>query len=391
MTFPCRQWRNAAQVIRGWAFALWLVLVRPEAARAEDVVACKYQDYQESGGRIAVRVQSALVEKSLGARSLLKLQGTIDTITGATPNGRPATTPDGPVPLSRMEEERKAWTAELGRQFGDHNLTVGYAVSREGDYISRGWSLGSKSDFNRKNTTLMLGVAGSDDEVFVHFQVPWMKKRTRDVIAGVSQLLDAETAVTFNVSYSQSEGYLSDPYKLVQRRVEIIPGLFLLRTFAENRPNERSRWTGWAGLNRAVPRLNGALDLGARFTTDDFGLTTQTVGLEWFQKLGRRVVLRPMFRYFRQSAADFYHVTLDGTSILPTSIPSGLFPYYSADYRLSRLQSRSWGLKAVVNLTDDLQVDAAWERFEMSGRDGETSRQAYPSADIATVGLRLGF
>ena len=46
----------------------------------------------------------------------------------------------------------------------------------------------------------------------------------------------------------------------MQRRIEIVPGLFLLRTFAENRPNERSRWTGWAGLNRAVPRLGGAFN-----------------------------------------------------------------------------------------------------------------------------------
>ena len=52
------------------------------------------------------------------------------------------------------------------------------------------------------------------------------------------------------------------------------------------------------------------------------------------------------FAGIAQSAADFYYVTLDGTDIDPQEIPSGLAPYYSADYQdfgIRRLDLRAQG------------------------------------------------
>ena len=69
---------------------LLLTLASPRSARAEDAVRYKYQDYRESGGRIAVRVNGAVVEKDFGPDTHLKLEGVTDGIAGATPNGQPA-------------------------------------------------------------------------------------------------------------------------------------------------------------------------------------------------------------------------------------------------------------------------------------------------------------
>lgn len=387
MTLPPSQSPYAER----WLLIALIGLGQLRQARAEDAISYKYQDYRESAGRIAVQVHSAMVEKEFGPALQLRLTGVIDAIAGATPTGQPAPTTDGQVPLSHLEEKRKAWSLDFTRQFTGFRLTAGAANSRESDYVSNGWSLNAQAELNAKNTTVLLGVAGMDDEIKVFFQQPPATKHTVEVIAGVNQLLDPRTAVTFNLTCSRSAGFLSDPYKLVQKRVEVFPGVFLLRTFGENRPDLRTKWIALAALNRAYSQVNGAIDVSYRFHRDDHGLSSHTVNLEWYQKIGAKFILRPGLRYFSQEAADYYLISLTGTPITPTARPSGKAPYYSADYRLSALRSLNYGLKAVWTLNDAWQIDAALERYEIQSRDTITAASAYPRADIITAGIRFAF
>jgi len=366
-------------------------LVPLRYARAEDTISYKYQDYQEADGRIGVQVHSALLEKSIGATMNVKVTGIMDTIAGATPTGEPATTLGGQVPLSQLEEERKAWTLDFSKQIANLKITLGAANSREGDYVSHGWSVNGQADFNQKQTTVALGLASSGDDVRVFFQSPWERKEVVDVMAGVTQVIDARTLATFNLTYSESWGYLSDPYKLVEKRVEVVPGVFLRRTYSENRPDSRKKWIALAAINRAFPDQNGALDASYRFHTDDFGITSNTLNLEWYQKIGAQFVVRPSVRAMWQTAADFYYPTLTGTAITPTAVPTGKGQHYSSDYRLSSLRTFTYGLKFVWLVDDDWKVDGAVEKYDMSGRDGATSASAYPDATIITVGLSRAF
>jgi hypothetical protein len=366
-----------------------LAWLSPRAARAEDSVTYKYQDYRESGSRIAVQAQYGLVEKDLGPDLHFKLQGVIDAIAGATPNGDPPATPGGPVPLSTITDRRKSWNAELSRQFPGINVAVGYANSRESDYVSNGWSVNTLTDFHQKNTTLLLGAAGTDDDVTVRYLREVDKKRGLDLIAGVTQLLDPATAVTFNLGYGRSTGYLADPYRLVQQRTEVIPGIFLPRDYGENRPDERSKWTAYVALNRTIAGLNGAVEASYRFYHDTFGTSAHTVDLAWFQRIGEHLILRPGFRFYDQSAADFYVVTLNGASFTPTFRPNPAGPFYSADYRLSSFRSYNYGLKVIWTITAAWSLDAALEKYEMRGRDGVTSPSAYPTATISTFGVKF--
>lgn len=366
-----------------------LVLLQPRSGRAETVVAYKYQDYSEGGGRIGVEAQYGLVEQSLGADAKLKLTGVIDAIAGATPTGQPAETPDGQVPLAQLDDRRKAWTADISRQFGRINVAVGAANSRESDYVSTGLSLNTLTDFRDKNTTLLVGIAGTRDDVSVFFQSERADKRTFDAIVGVTQLLGPKASLSLNLSYGRSSGYLSDPYKIIQKSVEVAPGLFLPLTFAENRPDEREKWIGTATVNRTVDRLHGTLEASYRLYHDTFGTTSHTLSATWFQRLGARLVLAPSFRYYQQTAADFYRLTLDGTDIEPAHVPQPAGPFYSADYRLAKLRTWTYGVKLVWTPRDWLQLDAAYERYEMEGRDGFTFASAFPEADIITAGVRL--
>lgn len=378
--------------VRASALALLLAVLAPRVARAEEAIRYKYQDYRESGGRIAVRVNGAVIDKDFGQDTHLKLEGVTDAITGATPNGQPAPAGSDQVPLSDMHDRRKAWNGALSRQVDRVNVAVGFGVSRESDYVSRGWSLNTLTDFNQKNTTLLAGLAGTNDDVRVFHQADWAGKSSNDVIVGLTQLLDPRTSVTANVTWGTQRGYLADPYKLVQKNTEIFPGVSLPLTFAENRPGTREKWIMLGAVNRSFPALHGAAEASYRFYHDTYGTDAHTVDTAWFQHLGERVILRPGFRWHDQSAARFYHYDLDRTTLVPAygpPRPNG--PFYSSDYRLSALRTLTYGLKAIVNVTEALQFDAALERYDMRGRDGVTPQSAYCRATIVTVGGRFGW
>ena len=367
-----------------------LLLAAPRVARAEDGISYKYEDYREAGGRISVQTQSTHLEKNLGTDWRFKAEGVIDAIAGATPSGQPAPAGSDQVALTNLHERRKAWNAEIARQFSRVNLALGAANSRESDYVSTGWSLNTLTDFNQKNTTLLAGIAGTDDDIKVFFQPQITTKRTNDAILGITQLLDPRTSVTFNLSWSRATGYLADPYKLVLKNVEVLPGIFLRRSFGENRPGERNKWTALAAANRAFPEMNGALDASYRFYQDTFGTSAHTLDLTWLQRWGGHLVLSPHLRLYEQSAADFYYYRLDDAAVVPFSgVPRAQGPFYSSDYRLSALRSYTYGLKAIWMATDRLQIDMAVEAYDMRGRDGTTPQSAYCRATIVAGGIKL--
>ena len=377
---------------RAALFAALLACLAPRATRAEDAISYKYSDYREMGGRIVVHTQGAYIEKDLGTETKLKLEGILDSIAGATPTGQPARAGSDQVPLSRLSDRRKAWSGEVSHQFQRANVALGVSNSRESDYVSTGWVVNTVTDFNQKNTTLLLGVAGTDDKIKVFYQAPRADKNTNDVIVGLTQLLNPLTSVTCNLTWGRQRGYLSDPYKLVQKNSEIIPGVSLPLTFPENRPGEREKEIGLVAFNRSFPEARGSIDATYRYYRDTFGVRAYTVDLAWFQRVGEKLILRPGFRFYDQGAADFYHYTLDGTAVVPAPGPprrSG--PFYSSDYRLSALQTFSYGLKAIIHATSALQFDAAFERYDMRGTDRITPQSAYCRANIITLGGRFSW
>ena len=372
--------------------AVWLLLLGPRAARAEDSLSYKYEDYRESDGRIVVKTQNALVEQDIGTDMHLKVQGVIDAVAGATPNGQPA--PDGTdqVVLTQLHDRRKAWNTDFSYQFPVTKIDLGFANSRESDYTSNGWSLNTLTDFNQKNTTLLAGIAGTDDSVKVFYQPAWAKKRTNDVIFGMTQLLDPRTVFTFNLTWGHSSGFLSDQYKLVQKTIEVAPGVFLPFTFGENRPDHRNRWIAHAALNHSFRDLGGAIDASYRFYHDSYGTDAHTLDLKWLQRLGQNVILQPELRLYDQSTANFYYYKLDNTTIIPTAgPPHAQGPFYSSDYRLSSLRTTTYGLKVIWTVAPRLQVDAAYERYDMRGKDGVTPQSAYPHATLWTAGAKFSW
>lgn len=372
----------------GW---LGLLLQRPLTGQ-EESLSYKFQDYREEAGRVQVRSHYGLLQKELGSLGRVELMGLIDTISGASPTGEAPYQAGGPVPLgAAIEDERRAGSVEWSRAFGRFTLAPLFYYSEENDYVSNGYALNTTVDFNRKNTTLALGWAYSDDAVYSLAHGAWMDKRVTDLLAGLTQVLDPRTVLTVNLTYGRSRGYLSDPYKVISAEIELAPGLVLPQTPPENRPDHRSRWIVLTTLHRALPGLAAAVEGSYRYFEDDAGTDAHTFEVKWFQNLGERWILQPFARHYRQGAADFYRPTLVGTDVTWTYLPTGQAPYYSSDYRLSRFDSWNYGLKAVCHVTDRLDLDLTLERYEMSGRDDRTPASAFIEATLLTAGARLSF
>jgi len=395
-TFRNSSHERLGATLRGCYLTLILALCQPRAARAEDSITFKAQSWQEDDKRIRVDSQYAQLDADLGTSTHFKLMGLIDSIAGATPSGEKPLTVGGPTPLLPMEDRRKAWDAEFSHQFARVSVTGGFANSRESDYVSNGWSLNTVTDFNDKNTSLLVGYGRTDDKIN-EGKLGWTIKRPKtgnDFLIGVNQLIDPNTSVSANISYGQSRGFESDPYKIVSTTMwDLDPGFY--HTLPENRPMEKNKVSVFLAANRNYERFHGALDASYRYYHDTFGITSHTLSLLWIQKIGDNLILQPSIRFYRQSAADFYYTDLDASGVITSIDPvleetgTGKAPFYSADYRLSHMQTIDWGLKAIWKIKPWVSVDAAYNRYVSRGLDHKTPQDAFSQANVFTIGLKF--
>lgn len=371
------------------AATLALCLTRP-SSRGEDSIQYKFENYREEDGRITVETQSGQADEDIGALTHLTLTGTIDAVSGATPTGIPAPPGSNQVDLTEIHTRRKAWAGDLSRQVANVNIDLGFAESREPDYVSWGWSINTLSDFNEKNTTLRAGLAGTYDRVEVFFEPAYLPKHDHDAILGITQLLGPRTFVTLNLTWGRATGYLAEPHKFVEKNIEVVTNIFLHEDFGENSPDVRDKGSAFASVNHSFSSLNGALEGSYRFYADTFGITAHTVEARWLQNLGARFMLEPLVRLYEQGAAKFYYYDLNDTSIIPIHVPQvGEGPFYTSDFRLSSMVNYAYGLQAVWKASSWAQFDVAFEQYNMRGRDGVTPQSAYPRAGITTVGIKF--
>lgn len=381
----CRRYLQVA------VLAIGLFIAIPQGMAAEPFVSYKYQDYAETRDRIRVVSHHLMGHANLGASTQIQARALVDTITGATPNGQPAPEGSDQVVLSDLEDERYAFVADATHDFGNSRIMGELSYSTESDYDSIGIAGSFTQSFFQKNTEVQFGISYVDDDIQPTFFPEARRKISKDFLVGLTQLLGPNTTFTANLSYGTADGYLSDPYKLVQKSIELLPGLSLPLTFQENRPDSREKIIGYFGLAHYFEGIRGSVDASFRLYDDDHGIGSTTTEISWYQKFGEKLVVRPSFRFYRQSAADYYYYNLDFTPIIPVSDPDGSAPNYSSDYRVSYFDSVTLGLKAVYSISDRWAVDAMYERYEMIGRDGTTPDSAYPAANILTLGVRAWF
>lgn len=356
---------------------------------AEDEIAYKWQSYSEENGRIEVIAQYLGIKKSITPELAISITAVNDVITGATPVGSPEE--DGSITLSDIEDERNAGTVDLIWEKEDKAASLQYARSVESDYVSDGYAFTTTRYFNKKNIGVSGGLSYTNDTVSGAVLQEPQQKQSWDAYVGLNLVTTPLSTVTFNLSHGISDGYLNDPYKSILQNTEILPGLFLPLSYAENRPTHRSKYTFNINAKRYIDSVDASIDATYRYYTDNWGVDSHTLKLEWYQKFGDKFYLIPKLRFYRQDQADFYRVNLNGLDFTPQTDPDGTGILYSPDYRLAELKSTSVGAKLVYRLNELLSFDLEYERYKMSGLDSTTPAEAFPTANIATVGLLWNF
>ncbi len=173
----------------------------------------------------------------------------------------------------------------------------------------------------------------------------------------------------------------------------LLPDYFSV-TLPEQRPDSRFRQVGYLEGTRFIEKLNGAVNASYRFHHDDWEVTAHTISLEWRQKVGNWLTLSPLVRYHYQTAPDFYMTTVPGVPPEVVDFFPGAAvtpPYYSSDYRLSELQTFTFGFNATVLLWEHARIELGYKRYIMEGLDEITSPAQYPSANVFSAGLSLWF
>jgi hypothetical protein len=376
--------------------ATWLlVFALPQRSRAEDRVDYSYEDYAENDGRIHVATQGVYFESDI--KSWFSINGNFisDALSGATPSGAPPLPGTNVVDSPHMHDHRYAGSMSGSFKIASHTLTPQVSYSQEDDYRSVGISLNDAIDFNEKNTTFSWGLSHTFDQILPNppgedptITSPRNKNSTEGLL-GISQVLDQNTIIGGSLTLGYSDGYLSDPYKRVLFDDSPYNPGFPFTVYPENRPDYKFRQVAFLSLQHYFEPLNGAAEVTYRFYHDSFGISAHTASLQWNQKIGKHVILSPLFRYYTQTAASFYATHFPGDPANQSMFP--IPQYYSADYRLSALNSYTYGISLSVQLQKHVSLEIACKHYEIKGTDGVTAAAQYPTANTFSGTLSVWF
>ena len=215
--------------------------------------------YGEDNGRVEDVSLLASIRRAFDEDRSLNFSLTVDSLTGATPNGAvPANAPQtftgpsgggsytiapGEQPLdTTFLDTRIALSASWQQSLGNAmRWNVGFSSSDEYDYLHLGVDARLERDFNMRNTTAFIGVAYGQDEIKPvggtpigltpmagevededgddsgegRGRNPDDSKDVADLLIGVTQVLSRRSLLEVSYSYGQSDGYLTDPYKIL--------------------------------------------------------------------------------------------------------------------------------------------------------------------------------
>ncbi|MDE2561842.1 MAG: DUF3570 domain-containing protein [Sphingomonadales bacterium] len=368
--------------------------------------------YQEQGGRVRAIEPSTEFTANMLNGDTISGSLTFDSLTGATPNGAaPWTSPQTftsiqPAPSTQVTSTSAsgnrivttvpgtglvqstytvaANTLPMDAGFKDHRFagTLGYgalldpdtrlkfgcAASVERDYQSYSGNLGISRDLFGKNTTVSLAANLEWDKSKPYYGTPTGfqalnsqvtggndSKTVISVVAGVTQTLTRFWLTQLNYSYGSSKGYQTDPYKVLS---EVDGQLGTpLQYIYENRPRSRTRQSVYWGNKIALGPT--VADVSLRYYHDSWGIDSITAEASEQIPLGRNFYVEPLFRYYHQSAANFYVKYLISGAALPA--------YASADGRLSRFNATTLGVKAGVRLFEGTELYLDAEDYRQSG------------------------
>ena len=253
----------------------------------------------------------------------------------------------GEVPLDpNFEDSRLSMSMNYSWPLNrDVTTSIGGSYSRETDYRSIGVNGGLSIFLNQKNTQIGLFLGMESDEITPGGGTPLVfasmsdkqvtgsaeSKNIVDGLVSVTQVLNKRAVMQLNYSMSVSDGYHTDPYKIISLLDEQGDTEDYLY---ESRPEKRTKQSIYSALKYHM--FGDTVDISYRYMWDDWGVKSDTWDVKYRFNIDD-VYIQPHVRHYSQEATNFYVDSLLSTDVLPQ--------FASADYRLSALSSNTVGVK----------------------------------------------
>lgn len=360
--------------------------------------------------------------KTFADDEILSLKLTVDALTGASANGaiaqpnaqtftRPSgngqyVTPASEIPLDDTFHDTRVqlngqWTQPLAE-----NITgsIGGHFSKEYDYLSIGLNGNVAYDFNKKNSTLSMGLSYFQDEFSPEGGIPkpfssmlvgdsssaeWDTefaktrigdsddKSTADMLVGFTQVINRRMISAFNYSYSMVDGYLTDPFKVVS----VLNNEGTAQNYIyEKRPDSRVKQSTFmqAKYHFDDNLFNTVADVSYRYMWDDWGISSHTIDSRFTIPVGKTSYFEPHIRFYQQNSADFYKPYIIGEQ--------SPVRFVSADYRIGEMTAVTVGAKYGVVLNGGNEISFRLEYYrQMPTNAGFTDPSSLNGLDIYPV------
>lgn len=324
---------------------------------------------------------------------------------------------DGNKPASPFQASSGASSGDLWT-----NLTGTYAhssddrndiwnaklsVANEHDYFSLGLGGGYTKLFNEKNTEISLNanvyldtwkpiypielrksnlsqygiITGNTNynPIFTEFS----SKSRNSYSAGFSfsQILSKRLQGALMFDFVNQQGLLSMPFQRVYFNdvADSFIEDFQLADAIEQLPDNRTKLAVGGRLNYYINEIF-ALRTYYRYYSDDWGVNSNTASIEMPIKITAKFTLYPSYRYYDQTAADYF---------APYEQHISTEKYYTSDYDLSKYSADQYGFgitytdifaKAHINKFGLKSVDLKFNQYE---------RNTGLKASIVTAGLKF--
>jgi hypothetical protein len=341
--------------------ALSVALFAATISFTDDSVSLRTNFFSDNGGLVVQSPTFQLV-KEMARRTVLSLQYTLDRVNIPPYRGISAK----PLPLDGISgaskpvnatnpnasfiKNRNEFIATLDAT--SWNATTYYSL--ENDYIGRLLGVGMNRDYNQKNANLSLGLSYGYDTI-----KPIGKKATYTrtnilATAAVTQTFSTTAIMRFGVDISRIDGYQSNPYRTVN----------VGQYYPEQHPRHRTRASAYVKLNKHLNPANAALWTEYRLYGDDWGIISHTIGLQFYQNLSKRLLMRYRYRFYTQNSAYFWHKDYSLLARPPR--------FFTDDYKLEPFNSNLYGfqvsyhlagLRKSLSIFEHSTIDMKYERF----------------------------
>ena len=414
---------NALKALSAAALSLPGMLPTVQAAITTEApeIDFQYGHYVESENRVSVNVYQGSALLPIAQTAELSTNWGVDTWSGATPVlTMPASAAqvisgasgikgvDGTVTANNNDPAVQVMTGaspgetrygiDLSGSYYFENITLHATGGRseEPDYLSHAYHVGIDWELNQKLSTVSLGFGQDFDQIDPTTRSLQEERNNYHFQLGLTQILDKKSLFRVGLSYTDNEGYLSNPYKKVY--IQDLPANSGLESggftnvYFENRPNSRHQGALSLGYIHYISTLESSLHMDYRYYSDSWNINSHTFETSWHQPLGSGWMIIPRIRYYSQSQADFYQLffTAPRTD-----------NYYSSDYRLAGFGTLSGGIKISKdiltnnNITESLRFEVGFEYTEHAaglqlGNNNSSSLTDF-NYYVVTASIRIRF